>query len=57
MLLIDIGLAIFLVLVALFLIWQLYDFLRKDGRWRKEVSDLGLDQTPVTEVVTTQEVL
>jgi hypothetical protein len=43
--------------VALFLIWLLYDFLRKDGRWRKEVSDLGLDQTPVTEVVTTQEVL
>jgi MFS family permease len=57
MLLVDIGLAIFLVLVALFLIWLLYDFLRKDGSWRKEVSDLGLDQTPVTEVVTTQEVL
>jgi len=56
MLLVDIGLALVLVLVALFLIWLLYDFLRKNGRWRDEVSDLGLDQSEETDAALSQEV-
>ena len=44
MLLVDIGLALGLVVLALFLIWQIYDLLRKNGRWREDVAQLGLDQ-------------
>ena len=56
MLMVDIGLALLLVILALFLIWQLYDFLRKDGRWREDVAELGLDQTVETEAGLSQEV-
>jgi hypothetical protein len=56
MLLVDLGLALVLVLLALFLIWLLYDFLKKNGRWREDVADLGLDQPTETEVAMEQEV-
>jgi hypothetical protein len=56
MLLVDLGLALVLVLVALFLIWLLYDFLRKNGRWRDEVAELGLDQPGDSDVAVSQEV-
>ena len=55
MLLVDIGLALILVILAMFLIWLLYDFLRKNGRWRDEVSELGLDQSEETDVALSQE--
>jgi len=56
MLLVDIGLALVLVLLAMFLIWLLYDFLKKNGRWREDVADLGLDQPEESDVVMEQEV-
>ena len=37
MLLADVGLAGVLVILALFLLWRLYDLFLKDGRWAKEL--------------------
>jgi hypothetical protein len=37
MLLADVGLAAVLVILALFLLWRLYDLFLKDGRWSKEL--------------------
>jgi hypothetical protein len=56
MLLVDLGLALVLVLVALFLIWLLYDLLKKNGRWREDVAELDLDQPEETDVAMSQEV-
>jgi hypothetical protein len=39
MLLADIAIATVLVLLALFLLWQLFDLLNKNGRWSKEISE------------------
>jgi hypothetical protein len=36
MLLMDIGLALILILLAIFMGWRLYDLFRKDGRWKQE---------------------
>lgn len=36
MLLADIGLAVVLVALAVFMLWRLYDLLTKDGRWSQE---------------------
>jgi hypothetical protein len=55
MLLVDIGLAITLVALALFLIWALLDLLKKDGRWRKDVPESSPGQ-PTESEITTQEV-
>jgi hypothetical protein len=38
MLLADIGLAVVLVVLALFLIWRLYDLFRAEGRWAEELA-------------------
>jgi hypothetical protein len=38
MLLADIGLAVVLVVLALFLIWRLYDLFRAEGRWAEELT-------------------
>ncbi|MCI0520423.1 MAG: hypothetical protein L0Z70_09240 [Chloroflexi bacterium] len=43
MLLADLGLAIVLVALALFLIWRLYDLFRGDGRWKQELTEAGVD--------------
>jgi hypothetical protein len=56
MLLVDLGLALVLVALALFLIWSIYDLFKKDGRWRKELTRTGLDQPETEEPVMTQEV-
>jgi hypothetical protein len=56
MLLVDIGLAIVLVALAMFLIWALYDLFRKDGRWRKDLAKTGLDQPPEPEAMVIEEV-
>jgi hypothetical protein len=55
MLLVDIGLAITLVALALFLIWALSDLLKKDGRWSKDDSESSPDE-PTESELTTQEV-
>jgi hypothetical protein len=39
MLLADIGLATVLVVLALFLIWRLYDLFRAEGRWADELAE------------------
>ncbi len=57
MLLADLGLAITLVALAMFLIWSLYDLFKKDGRWRKEITKQDLDQPAETDVAVSQEVL
>jgi hypothetical protein len=44
MLLADLGIAIVLVALAMFLIWRLLDLFRKDGQWKKELSKSGLDE-------------
>ncbi len=56
MLLVDIGLAVVLVALALFLIWSIYDLFKKDGRWSKELSEPGPDQPALTEPGVVQEV-
>jgi hypothetical protein len=38
MLLTDIGLALVLTVLAVFMLWRLYDLFRSDGRWRKELA-------------------
>ncbi len=42
----DIAIAIVLITIALFLIWRLADFFKRDGRWSAELVDEGLDQPP-----------
>jgi hypothetical protein len=56
MLLVDIGLAIVLVALAMFLIWSLYDLFRKSGRWRQDLAKTGLDQPAKPEPMAIQEV-
>jgi hypothetical protein len=56
MLLVDLALALVLVVLALFLIWSIYDLFRKEGRWNEELARTGLDQTETAESVMTQEV-
>ena len=55
MLLVDIGLAIVLVMLALFVIWSIYDLVKRDGRWSREV-ELDLEQPAAVEPVMVQEV-
>ena len=46
MILIDLGIAIVLITLAILLIWRLADFFKKDGRWTEELADEGLDKPP-----------
>ncbi len=46
MILIDLGIAIVLITLAILLIWRLADFFKKDGRWSEELADEGLDKPP-----------
>lgn len=39
MLLVDIGLAVVLVALAIFMIWRLYDLFLEKGRWAQELAD------------------
>jgi hypothetical protein len=41
MLLADIGLALVLTILAIFLIWLLFDLLKKNGRWRTDLPQGG----------------
>jgi len=40
--LIDIGLAAMLVALALFMLWRLFDLLRRSGQWRQDMSQPGM---------------
>jgi MFS family permease len=44
MLLADLGIAIVLVALAMFLIWRLLDLFRKDGHWKEELAEAGFDE-------------
>jgi hypothetical protein len=45
MLLADIGLAGVLVVLALFLLWRLYDLFQRNGRWAEELKDERIQTT------------
>ena len=42
MFLADLGLALVLVVLAVFLLWRLFDLLKKDGRWKQELDEEGI---------------
>lgn len=46
MLLVDIGIVVVLLALAMLLIWRLADFFKKDGRWTEELREEGLDKPP-----------
>jgi hypothetical protein len=43
MLLIEIGLALVLIMLAAFMIWRLVDLFKRKGRWAAELAEEGLD--------------
>ena len=56
MLLVDIGLAIILVALAMFLIWSIYDLFKKNGRWSTELVESDQEDQTIAEPVMVQEV-
>ena len=48
-LLTDIGLAAILVILAVLLLWRLFDLFKGDGIWKKEMSDPELDVSKTIE--------
>jgi hypothetical protein len=42
MLMAEIGLALVLVTLALFMLWRLFDLFKKNGRWSQELAECGL---------------
>jgi hypothetical protein len=49
MLLVDLGLALVLVALAILMIWRLADLFKKDGRWSEELDETGYDSTESSE--------
>ena len=47
MLLVDLGLALVLVALALLMIWRLADLFKKQGRWSEELDDTGYGETEI----------
>lgn len=47
MLIADAGLALVLVALAALMIWRLVDLFERDGRWRKELTEAGLETEEV----------
>jgi hypothetical protein len=45
MLLIDLGLALVLVALAMLMIWRLADLFKKRGHWAEELEETGYCQT------------
>jgi len=56
MLLIDLGLALVLVALAMLLIWRLVDLFQSKGRWSEELQETGYDQRPEAEADNSEEV-
>ncbi len=50
MLLMDIGLGLVLVVLAIFMLWRLFDLFKKDGRWAKELTPAIPEPSPQEEV-------
>jgi uncharacterized membrane protein len=50
MLLIEIGLGVVLVVLAMLMIWRLADLFKAKGRWAIELSEEGLDKPPLATV-------
>jgi hypothetical protein len=46
MLLIEIGLALVLIALAVFMVWRLVDLFKRKGRWAAELAEEGLDTPP-----------
>lgn len=46
MLLIEIGLALVLIILAVFMVWRLVDLFKRKGRWTAELAEEGLDTLP-----------
>lgn len=44
MLLTDFGLGAVLIVLAMFMLWRLFDLFRKDGRWSQEYAEAGLGE-------------
>ena len=49
MLLVDLGLALVLVALALLMIWRLADLFKKRGRWSQELEETGYGETDIEE--------
>ena len=47
MLLIDLGLALVLVALAMLMIWRLADLFKKRGRWSEELDETGFGETEI----------
>jgi hypothetical protein len=45
MLLVDLGLALVLVALAMLMIWRLADLFKKRGRWVEELDETGYGET------------
>ena len=43
MILSEIGLGVILVILAIFMLWRLFDLLKGEGVWKKELADPELD--------------
>jgi hypothetical protein len=44
MLLADIGLALVLTVLAMLMLWRLFDLLKKKGRWQQEFDESGFEE-------------
>jgi hypothetical protein len=56
MLLVDLGLALVLVALAILMIWRLVDLFKKRGRWSEELDDTGYDKSEAAEPAISEEV-
>lgn len=56
MLLVDLGLAVVLVALAMLMIWRLVDLFQSKGRWSEELKETGYDQPEEHEADDSEEV-
>lgn len=56
MLLVDLGLALVLVALAMLMIWRLADLFKKQGRWVEEMDETGFDKSEDAEPTISEEV-
>ena len=56
MLLADIGLASVLVVLALFMLWMLFDLFKKNGRWSEDLPETSPDQPAEIDTAASEEV-
>lgn len=56
MLIADTGLALVLVVLAIFMFWRLYDLFRKDGRWKEELTGASPEMVEITDEIEAEKV-